>query len=807
VVNSGFLGTGRFTVRRRLGAGGMGVVYEAFDRVWQQTVALKTLARADPSAISRLKTEFRSLADISHPNLVSLYELFIEEDLCFFTMELVDGVDFLSYVEAASEPRAATSTMIITQDTDPDRTLSQTARVSLSKPANRSRSTAEIGRLRAALRQLAEGLCALHEAQKLHRDIKPSNIMVTAQGRVAILDFGLATELAKSNPTHTLKFAGTPAYMSPEQGLDQSLTPASDWYGVGVTLYQSLTGKLPFSDSDFIHLMLNKQTLEAVPPSELAEGIPDDLDSLCRALLRSDPQGRPSGREVLQCLGAGLAAEAVRFDPGLSAARSLPFVGREHHLAQLRDAFGLTKSGRTSLVYIHGSSGMGKTLLVRRFLEELQGNEKVIVLEGRCYEREWVPYKALDGIIDSLSRCLRSMPEHQTAALMPRDVHALSRLFPVMLRVDSVANAPYRSDETTDPLNLRSRACSAMRELFARISDRQPLVLFIDDLHWADADSMTLIEDLLRPPGEPSLLLLVGFRSEEAESTAFLKTFLERIDPRQGRELKVGPLTGTESNQLVAAMLDSSLIGAQKFAADIVREGDGSPFFLEQLARWTLSNKAAAGTASISLDEMLNGRIEPLPAGAKALLETLAVAAAPLDTEVACLAAGIDSVARPLISSMRVANFIRSTGVAHRLEIYHDRIREHLASNIDSDATARIHLSIAAALESKCPDDPEALFEHYLRGGNRERASGYAVLAARKSADAVAFDRAAMFYRDALDLASQSSAERIVLKTGLAKALANAGRPAERRRCIWTQPGKSTTPRRLTFSAAPRNSS
>lgn len=776
-----FLGTDRFAIRRRLGAGGMGVVYEAYDRVWQQNIALKTLVRTDPSAIYRLKTEFRSLADVAHPNLVCLYELVIENDLCFFTMELIDGVDLIRYVRNPNDLTTEATPLqsgATQASADQIETLTLAAGVDSSLSTGRMKLGARLERLRPALRQLAEGLCALHDANKLHRDIKPSNTMVTTNGRVVILDFGLTTELTSSNPLHTLKFAGTPAYMSPEQGLDRQLTSASDWYSVGVTLFQCLTGSLPFADSDVVQLMRMKQTVEAVSPSERVDGIPADLESLCCDLLRRDPESRPSGREVLQRLGAS-PTESARFEQAIGEGRRMPFVGRDRHLSELKDAFAASKTGQTVSVYIHGSSGMGKSSLVRRFLEDLRRGEKAIVLEGRCYERESLPYKALDGIIDSLSRCLRSMPRHEAAALMPRDVHALSRLFPVLLRVEAVAEAPYRFEKTPDPLSLRSRACAALRELFARIFDRQPLVLFVDDLQWADADSMALLEEFLRPPGEPSLLLVVSFRSEEARSTLFLKTFLERVGQDNCRELTVGPLTGAESCQLVEAILEPGVLPAKQSVPDIVREGAGSPFFLEQLARWTLANTGAAGALSINLDEMLNGQIAPLPAGAQALLETLAVAATPLDVEVACQAAGLGTGTRPLITALRVAHLIRSTGVMHRLEIYHDRIREHLAARIEPSAAQQIHRNLANALESNRMDDSEALFEHTFRGAEPERAAGYAVLAAQKSASALAFDRAAMFYRHALDLASTTAPELVALKAGLAEALANAGRPAE----------------------------
>jgi predicted Ser/Thr protein kinase len=150
-----FRGTDRFTVRRQLGAGGMGVVYEVHDRIRNEVVALKTLLRARAADIYRLKHEFRSLADVAHPNLVSLYELVVDGADCFFTMELVHGVNIVEYVRDS-------------EATD-------------GIPAER---------VRQVFRQLVEGIGALHRQDKLHRDIKPSNILIAADGRVVILDFG-----------------------------------------------------------------------------------------------------------------------------------------------------------------------------------------------------------------------------------------------------------------------------------------------------------------------------------------------------------------------------------------------------------------------------------------------------------------------------------------------------------------------------------------------------------------------------------------------------------------------------------------
>jgi serine/threonine protein kinase len=196
-----FPDTGRFQILKRLGSGGMGVVYEALDRVRGEAVALKTLRWPDGATIYRFKKEFRTLADIAHTNLVALYELFGERDQWYFTMELVPGVEFTEHVR----PHGL-----------------------------------DVTRLRPALAQVAEGLVAVHRAGKLHRDLKPSNVKVTPQGRVVILDFGISADalaVRNSGPPRTIEDGvwGTVAYMAPEQ-IDGHPAVASDWYALGCTL-------------------------------------------------------------------------------------------------------------------------------------------------------------------------------------------------------------------------------------------------------------------------------------------------------------------------------------------------------------------------------------------------------------------------------------------------------------------------------------------------------------------------------------------------------------------------------------------
>jgi eukaryotic-like serine/threonine-protein kinase len=742
-----FAGSERFVVQRTLGLGGMGVVYEAYDRTRGELVALKTLLRAEPAEIYRLKREFRSLADVAHVNLVSLYELFVEGEHCFFTMELVNGRNFVDAVR-----------------------LGEGAPVVATERDRRPPEAVDTDRLRALLRQLVDGLSALHRRGKLHRDIKPSNVLVTTEDRVVILDFGLIAETSAGVVGHDERIAGTPAYMSPEQAMGATASDASDWYAVGVTLYEALTGRVPFAGT-FRQVLKPKTEQDPPSPSAVAPGVPADLEAICTGLLCRDPTRRRSGIDAIRRLDRH---RDRRDSLSSSLTAETPFVGRDWHLDVLRKSYEETRRGRTMAVYVCGPSGIGKSALVHTFLDRLHASDGVVVLSGRCYENESVPHKALDGIVDSLSRYLASVPASLAETLIPRHVSALARLFPVLGRLAGAVSSPAGQD--VDPLLVRRRAFSALRELLSRIAAVHPLVISIDDLHWADSDSAVLLEELLRPPDSPPVLLIACFRTEEIAAKPFLGTLLD------GRgnaiPLPLAPLTDEEAHELVVSVIPTEGPVSAEDTVRIVREAEGNPFFLEQLAQYVLIHRGDARSGGPTLSEMLKGRLHGLEPGVREFLETLSICGRPMDAVLVREACGLSGDERPLVRMLRSANLIRSSGSGDRVEIYHDRIREALTSLLDADGARRLHRRVAHTLVTRGIDDPEALFEHYRAAGEQQRASVQAAQAAHKAARALAFDRAAAFYRHAL---AQAPDEEMHLewKEGLATALANAGRPAD----------------------------
>jgi serine/threonine protein kinase/tetratricopeptide (TPR) repeat protein len=807
-----FPGTERFAVLRRLGAGGMGVVYEVEDREHGGRVALKTLPRADAALLYHLKSEFRSLADVTHPNLAALHELISDGGRWFFTMELIDGVSFLQYVRYGCEsppadplgrtyaddkpPAPTTTSTTVLPAADMDQveaaTVPHTPAPTVPAAAPVSRATpppqylthpAQFARLRAALRQLVAGVSALHAAGKLHRDIKPSNVLVTAAARVVLLDFGLVTDLDPRRGGDGSEPAGTFGYMAPEQAAGQPLSPASDWYAVGVLLYEALTGRLPFEGAR-LSVLHDKQHADALPPSARAPAVPADLDALCVALLSRRPADRPGAADILRRLGG----DNGRAAPPPDRLRPAPLVGRERHLQVLAEAFLAARRGQAVTVHVHGRSGAGKTFLVQHFLEEVSAGGRALVLAGRCYEQESVPYKALDSLIDALSRHLARLRWDEAHELLPPDTPALARLFPVLRRATAVADAVAAAPpEVPDPHELRRRAFAALRTLLGRLAALQPLVLHIDDLQWGDADSAALLSDLLAPPDPPPLLLICSYRSEYGATSPCLCAL--RQQPGH-RELEVEALAQDDARHLALGLMGRDDPAAQAHAALMARESGGSPYFLQALVQSFLEGADIAGRPEgpLTLDEVLWRRATGLAEPARRMLEVVSVAGRPLRQDDVLRAARVSPEERGALAPLRVGHLVRSTGPgdADEVEAYHDRVRETVLAHLEPPARRDCHRRLAETLESSGHGDAEALAVHFHGADVPDKAGRYYAEAARQAADALAFDRAAGLYRLALELRPGEGDEARGLHGRLGDALANAGRGAEAARAYLT---------------------
>ncbi|MGB1698954.1 MAG: serine/threonine-protein kinase PknK, partial [Nannocystaceae bacterium] len=772
----------RYEVIEPLGRGGMGEVYKARDLDRDRIVALKTLRKFDPRALLRFKAEFRSVARLKHANLVRLGELHIDDHAWAFSMEYVDGTDFVSWVQGSKyrdfevefgapplsgtssqsslDAPAASATPLcterpapthkemrrdapdlpplrelsdvemsssmelpsFTQDTqgkslgispteappvskparelfgtisdtavsDEDTSLAHgvplltpsdsdasdpsgaqvlptTATVpqpatassqvpTLSKPATADApspaasasvpTSVHMNRVRYALGQLALGVQTVHDAGLLHLDIKPGNVMVTGEGRVVLLDFGLVRSLEPLRVRERPRVVGTPAYMAPEQGMAKLPTTASDWYAVGSLLYKSLTGRHPFL-GDRTAVLLAKQ--DQLPPavSTLNPDVPEDLEALCMDLLAPRPEDRPTGPEILQRLH-------MPYEP-VESGRTRELFGRSDELAAFTELVERLHRREPSIVHVRGLSGMGKSRLVQGFLENL-GHPEFSVLEGRCFELETVPYNAFDRVIDSLVQLLQT-EFGEIVDDLRTELQSVGRLFPV---VRGLLPAPLSLPPPTDVQAARRHALNSLKTILYRLALDTPLVISIDDLQWSDSDSAALLTELFSAPHPVPMLLVVSYRADEVSECVALDTLraIERRGLVSVQHIDVGPIDPDAAMTFARHVLGPN--APSHLPSDLVHEADGNPLFLEELC---IHAQRGDLVTSPTLQEIIRERARDLDVADRTLLEVLAVAQQPLALEVALEAADVDAAeSLEIIRSLEHQHLIRTRG-------------------------------------------------------------------------------------------------------------------------------------------------
>jgi predicted ATPase len=533
---------------------------------------------------------------------------------------------------------------------------------------------------------------------------------------------------------------------------------------------------VPFRGT-FLEVLNAKRAGDVPPPSTITSDVPPVLDELCRDLLRLDPQARPTGAEVLRRLG-GATSTPARVITGAG-----PFIGREPHLRVLREAFDAVRAGEQTTVCVQGTSGAGKTALLRAFVEQLRDEvPDLLVLTGRCYQRESVPYKGVDSLIDALHRYLSRLDPAEIDALLPRDIASAEQLFPVLQDLGDLMRMRRRvvPPLVSDPQEQRRRAFSTIRELLVRVADRTTLIIAIDDLQWGDVDSAELLDEVLRGPDAPPLLFLAAYRSDTAATAPFVRAFRERVD---ARDLSVDALSQAEARTLALDLIGDAVPDPTAIATLIAEESGGSPFFVNELVRaFVMAGPEIAalrqdtGTQhdrEATIREVLQVRLRALEPPALGLLQMIAVHARPILRAPLHRALSGGEFEKTL-STLAAQHLIRTreTVDGEAVEPYHDRIAQAALALLNEEELRRRHAQLAAALE-KFEADAELLADHFLAAGLNDRAAVYVERAAETAAAAFAFDRAARLYRRALTLMPVNAE---ALRSRLAEILTNAGR-------------------------------
>ncbi|MCA9567186.1 MAG: protein kinase, partial [Myxococcales bacterium] len=768
-----FTGTQRFAVLDQLGAGSMCVVYKVQDRKHGDIVALKTLRHLDSNSLYRLKQEFRALSHFDHPNLVSFSELVYSDQGWFVTMELVEGTDFLTFCrgDRDDDHHPAESS---TWSTDPGSLVpgfSFDEDSLTTEKTHARRQLPDMIRLRSCMRQLAEGVQTLHAAGRVHRDLKPSNVLVTDAGRVVILDFGLVAEIDQDYTEGTLhqNIAGSAAYMSPEQSVGKPLAESSDWYSVGVMLYEALTGVWPYTGHLYQILTL-KQEEDPPPPSSLVDGVPPELEELCMALLQRDPEKRPSGPDVLRVFRSSRPTVVRK-----TAVRP-SFRFRNPQLHEMMQAFQAVKQEQAVTLLLRGPQGSGKTTLAREFVKSVKRRDEVVILKARCFQWESVPYKAIDGLMDNLSRVLRRLDHRDVSKLGNAGLPYLGHLFPVLDRVDAFGLTEPADLRRLDVGMIRQRAFEGLFQLLRGMASRSPLLLFFDDVQWGDPDSAAVLAEIVRFSADLPILVVLAYRTDGP--VPFIARFVGPVQEAgvDVRALDLEAMTLEQACVIASEMLQTRQDDPR--VVQIARESGGIPSYIQELVRQLeFQDTRAAVAEDEEINEVTVSAIGALPDNARRLLYVLALCEHPLPDDIGLYAADLKEDAFQAVSTLRAHNLVNVTGArgGDTLEIGSERVRDFVLDRIPEDLRTTFHSRVAQSMEARGGIPPDQLVAHYVGAHQDEKAGLVAWLSADEALKRGRVHEAIWLLRQAREHGSWTNRERRTILSRLADALSRVG--------------------------------
>lgn len=714
-------------IRGIAGRGGMGIVYRATHEPLDREVALKVIAPQhshDAEFRERFQREFRAAASIRHPNVIPIYHAGEHEGLLYVTMRFVEGTDLARLLAAENrlEPKLAAS----------------------------------------LIAQVAEALDAAHAAGIVHRDIKPANVLLEAEGdgmHATLTDFGLMKDLgAPSQITQTGSVIGTFDYAAPEQLKEGPIDARTDVYALGGVLYQALTGKVPYPRETAAATMLAH--LDAPPPSVLSI-LPDAserLGEVVRRAMAKDPADRYQsagdlGRAALaaaqdrfasagdersvatgDAAPGGRSAPPIPLPPALSVETGQgPFVGRATDLAKLDARFAAADEGRRQFVLVAGEPGIGKTRLATELARRAH-REGATVLYGRNDPESLVPYQPF---IAALAHYVGHREELSLPPELTVELSELARFVPGLRR--------HTRDESLaeDADTRRYRLFEGVTRLLAHAARERPIVLLLDDLHWADPSTTLLLGHLLHDAAPMRLLVVGTARTFDNELMTRLRRqpSFERID--------LTGLTPDETRALVAREDVSS-----QFVTRLTEETDGNPFFIQETLRSLPAyEERALSTIAVpeGVKELISRRLAGLTPTTNHVLSVASVVGRQFD--LALLETLLDEPGERIIEALEEAakaGLIREADELDRFAYAHALVRETLYEAQSTSRRVRLHRRIGEALEAAGDANPAELAYHFHEGRAPE-AVPYALAAAEQATAALAYEEAAEHYRRADD--------------------------------------------------------
>ncbi|MGM0556282.1 MAG: serine/threonine-protein kinase PknK [Myxococcota bacterium] len=725
--------TSRYTVVDELGAGGMGAVYLVEDHEWGTVVAQKRILVDDPEYLLLFKREFRAVESLSHPNLVQLYELGEDERGLFFTMEAVDGWDLGSYCRDASlrPPEATTEPAGQLGDESHDMvTLApRTQRWSGVDSAVWARATLDLDaeddapreshprtvvdpvvveKIAWVLPQILDALVFLHSRELVHRDLKPSNVLIERDGTVKLVDFGIAGRVGHFSPGDQPDSPiGTVGFMAPEQIRGRAPVAASDIYALGAMVFELLSGRGVFQGSNRVATMLKHVTDEPPLIEDLVDGVPEPLVDLCRQALKKEPEARPTAAELAELLGRFSEQSESTFREGGE------LVGREHLCGRL-EAFLDTRAARA--LVLTGPTGVGKSRLLD-FAGRRARAQGMWVLHGQGRFRDRIAFNAVDPIVDQLAFELK--------------VGGYSGLEPA-LEVASVA-FPVLGEAVSTEVT-RVAVFDAITALIDEVSSGRPVVFMVDDLQWADSDSIRLLEHLLADDSVD--IRLIATLRDDLDAPDIDKFLDSNPDVRR---MSVPPL----DDESVAVLVEQRS-GVEPSGA-LVRSCEGRPFLAELAAR--LLAAGAHDVDTLEASDTLSNQLERHAADNR---DALALIFAADDwvgpAELADLLGCSVGQLKPDLIRLEHEGILRagrSADGTEAVDIYHNSVRRALGRWLDSTEVLTAHIRLAGYLEARSNPPAHRIARHYDAARRIDTAARWARRAAERAESQLAWSLAA----------------------------------------------------------------
>jgi hypothetical protein len=742
---------GRYVVRRFLGEGGKKKVYLAHDSRLDRDVAFALIKTEglDAAARERITREAQAMGRLgSHPNIVTVYDIGDESGQPFLVLPVLEGGDVEGLIEKAPEHKLP---------------LEEVVRIGADT---------------------CEGLEFLHTKGLVHRDVKPGNTWLTNEGRAMIGDFGLAVAVDRSRLTQAGMMVGTVSYMAPEQAMGGEVTPRADLYALGAMLYEMVCGRPPFVGDESVAIIGQHLNTPPVAPTWHRPDCPPALEALILRLLEKDPGKRPSSatevRDALRGVSLSLLpggeggrrpdegetsrTSTTAASPGADPLYRTVFVGREPELKQLQSTFDTAISGQGGLVMVVGEPGIGKTAICQQLATyvSLRGGRTLV---GHCYEEGSLSLPYLAFVEAMRTYVLARDPDGLRsdlgtgAADVARIVSEVRDRVAVELR------------DAGDPEDDRWRLLQSVTTFLRNAASVQPLVIVLEDLHWADRGTLDLLQHVARNLQGARLVVVGTYRDVEVDRAHPLSGAVAELR-RSGTFLRVSlrGLTVDEVHRMYESLRGNEVPWGQ---AELVhRQTEGNPLFVQEVLRYLVeegfvvrqgdryvAQQPGEGVPE-GLRDVIGRRLTHLGEKTNTVLSVASVIGRDFRLDVLQRVAGLSEddlyAALEEAQERAIIEQVQSpAGVAFRFT--HAMFRTLLYDEIFAPRRIRLHQQVGRALEDtyarRLEEHAAELAEHFSQSTETtdlEKAVHYGELAAQRAMGVYAYGEAVRHLEQAL---------------------------------------------------------